>query len=142
MPSTNDPPDDQLSILGPTLRFKGELHADEDLLVKGHIAGSITHSKHLTICREGRVTADINGAIVAVQGTVEGDVTATVSVAVLGGSSLTGDVRAPSISIVEGAAFNGSVIMDTSKSARAAEPSRGHNAPRITSGPMNGTNGR
>jgi cytoskeletal protein CcmA (bactofilin family) len=124
MSNTNDPLRDQASILGPTLRFKGELHADEDLMIKGQVEGSITISKRLTICREGHVRADIQGQIIAVEGTVEGDVTGAISVAVLAGSNLTGDVHAPSVSIVEGANFNGSVFMDSSKQSLSARPSQ------------------
>jgi cytoskeletal protein CcmA (bactofilin family) len=122
MATTNDPPKDLPSILGQTLRFKGELRAEEDLMIKGRIEGSITHSQRLTICREGHVKGDIEGQVIIVEGTVEGDLTAAVSVAVMAGSSVTGDVRAPSVSIVEGANFNGNVFMEPNKSVRALRP--------------------
>ena len=116
----NDPPrGDHVSILGPTLRFKGELHAEEDLMIRGHVEGTITHSQKLTICREGNVKADITGQTISVEGTVEGDLVASTSVTVTQTGRLTGDVRAPSVSIVEGANFNGSVVMQTSGNARA-----------------------
>jgi cytoskeletal protein CcmA (bactofilin family) len=129
MANPNDQPRDTASILGPSLRFKGELHADEDLLIRGKIEGSIKHSQHLTICRDGQVRADIEGQVIAVEGTVDGDLTATTSVAVMGGAKLTGDVCAPSVSIVEGANFNGSVIMDSAKPARSHRRSDGRPAP-------------
>ena len=47
------------SVLGPTLKFKGELSADEDLLIQGAIEGSIQHSSSLTVGESGRVKADI-----------------------------------------------------------------------------------
>src|SRR5262245_15138363 len=43
------------SVLGPTLRFKGELVADEDLLIQGQLEGSIEHTRSLTIGTEGGV---------------------------------------------------------------------------------------
>jgi cytoskeletal protein CcmA (bactofilin family) len=119
MGNPNDPTHEPASILGPSLRFKGELHADEDLLIRGHIEGSITHSQRLTICREGHVIADIQGQVIAVEGTVEGDLSASTSVAIMETANLTGDVRSPSVSVVEGANFNGNVIMDSSKAAPA-----------------------
>lgn len=117
----NEPSRDAVSILGPTLRFKGELHAEEDLMIRGHVEGSITHSQKLTICREGNVRADIEGQTISVEGTVEGDLVATTSVTVTQTGRLTGDVRAPSVSIVEGANFNGSVVMATSSAARTQQ---------------------
>ena len=39
-----------VSVIGPTLVFKGELSADEDLIIEGQIEGTIAHhKKHLTI---------------------------------------------------------------------------------------------
>jgi len=119
---------ERTSVLGPTLRFKGELHADEELLIRGQIEGSITHSQRLTICREGQVKAGITGQVIVVEGTVEGDLNATTSVAVMETAHLTGDVSAPSVSIVEGAIFNGSVLMDTGKPARSSRQSDGRPA--------------
>lgn len=115
----SDTPKDDGSILGPTLRFKGELTAGEDLLIEGQVVGSIKHTRRLTIGPQGHVKAQIEGHIVSIAGTVEGDVQAQTSVAVMETGHLTGDVRAPSVSIVDGADFNGNVIMDTSRRSRS-----------------------
>jgi cytoskeletal protein CcmA (bactofilin family) len=137
MTSPNDLAGEKSSVLGPTLRFKGELHSDEDLTIHGEVQGSIVHSQRLTIGPQGRVKADIKGQTVVIQGTVEGDVTATVSIAVVSGAQMTGDVRAPSISIVEGANFNGGVFMEASKASSHRQP-EGRSAPQAA----DGTNGR
>jgi cytoskeletal protein CcmA (bactofilin family) len=122
MASNNDSPRDQASILGPTLRFKGELIAEEDIVIRGRVEGSIKHSQRLTVGRDGQVKADIHGQIIAVEGTVEGDLHASTSVSVSETAHLKGDIRAPSVSIVEGADFNGSVTMDASKAQRTRQP--------------------
>ncbi len=80
-------------------------------MIRGHVEGSITHTQKLTVCREGNVKANIQGQVISVEGTVDGDLTATTSVTVTQTGRLSGDVRAPSVSIVEGANFNGSVVM-------------------------------
>src|SRR5690606_39699191 len=47
-----------VSVIGPTLVFKGELSADEDLVIQGTIEGTIAHhKKNLTVGKEGRVKA-------------------------------------------------------------------------------------
>ena len=126
MSSTKDSKSELVSILGPTLRFKGELHAEEDLMIHGHVEGTITHSQRLTICRDGRVKADIQGSVIAVEGQVEGDLEASTSVAVTESGRLKGDVRAPSVSIVDGANVNGSVTMSsTGRPARSHRQSDG-----------------
>src|SRR5215813_2397678 len=73
---------ERTSVLGPTLRFKGELHADEELLIRGQIEGSITHTQRITVCPEGVVKANIRAQIIAVEGTVEGDLQAEKAVQV------------------------------------------------------------
>ena len=103
------------SVLGPTLRFKGELHADEELLIKGQIEGSITHSQRITVCGEGVVKANIRAQTIVVEGTVEGDLQADKAIQIKDTARLKGNVHAPSVSIVEGAQFNGGVAMDVAK---------------------------
>ncbi len=108
---------ERTSVLGPTLRFKGELHADEELLIRGHIEGSITHTQRITVCAEGIVKANVRAQIIAVEGTVEGDLQAEKAVHVKETAHIKGNIHAPSVSIVDGAQFNGSVVMDPSKRA-------------------------
>jgi cytoskeletal protein CcmA (bactofilin family) len=141
MAVSNEPFSEPTSILGPSLRFKGELKADEDLMIRGHVEGSITHSQRLTVCRDGHVKANIQGQVIAVEGTVEGDLTATTSVAVMDSACLTGDVSAPSVSIVEGAKFNGNVLMppDSGKAAQSLRRSDGRPAPSTEPARITGT---
>lgn len=110
---------ERTSVLGPTLRFKGELHADEELLIQGQIEGSITHSQRVTICAEGSVKANIRAQIIAVEGTVQGDLHADKSVQIKETAVLKGNVHAPNVSIVDGAQFNGNINMDVAKRANA-----------------------
>jgi cytoskeletal protein CcmA (bactofilin family) len=115
MGDPHDTSSERASVLGPTLRFKGELHADEELLIRGQIEGSITHSQRITVCGEGTVRADIRAQTIVVEGTVEGDLQAEKSVQIKDTARLKGNVHAPSVSIVEGAQFNGGVVMDVTK---------------------------
>ena len=49
-----------VSVIGPTLVFKGELSADEDLVIEGTIEGTIAHhKKNLTIGKKGRVIGNV-----------------------------------------------------------------------------------
>ena len=103
---------ERVSVLGPTLHFKGELHADEELLIKGRIEGSITHSQRVTVCAEGTVTANVRAQVIVVEGTVTGDLQAEKSVLVRETARLRGNITAPNVSIVEGAHFNGGIDME------------------------------
>jgi cytoskeletal protein CcmA (bactofilin family) len=119
-PTTGNPYDtasDRTSVLGPTLRFKGELHADEELLIQGQVEGTITHSQRVVVCGQGTVKANIRAQIIAVEGAVEGDMQAEKSVQIKETARVTGNIHAPNVSIVDGAKFNGNVKMEAVKLA-------------------------
>lgn len=107
---------EKISVLGPTLVFKGELWAEEDLMLKGRVEGSITHTASLRIGQEGSVKGNIKAKHITVDGTVEGDLHATGSVTIRETAKVTGNVYAPRVSLVEGARFSGTIDMDVAES--------------------------
>jgi cytoskeletal protein CcmA (bactofilin family) len=99
------------SVLGPTLKFKGELTAEEDLLIQGEVEGSIKHTSTLRIGKEGTVKANVTAEYISVEGKVKGDLTGNSSVKVHESAEIEGNIYSPSVSLLEGATFNGSVDM-------------------------------
>ena len=100
--------------LGKTLSFKGELSADEDMVLLGRVEGSIKHTESLTVGVGGVVIGDVRARVITVKGTVEGDLEATESIVIAPNANVVGDLMAPRVSVVEGALFNGSVHMTRS----------------------------
>jgi cytoskeletal protein CcmA (bactofilin family) len=119
-----------VSVIGPTLVFKGELSADEDLVIQGTIEGTIAHhKKNLTVGKEGRVKADIHAASVAIEGHVEGDIHGDDFVELAKSAVVTGNIFCARIKMADGARFNGSVEMGGAPAGQtrlsvAEEPSR------------------
>jgi cytoskeletal protein CcmA (bactofilin family) len=111
---------DRVSVLGPTLYFKGDLSAEEDLLIQGRVEGSITHTQRLTVGPQGTVKANIRAQFIVVEGTVDGDLQADKSVFVKESAKVVGNIFAPTVSILEGAAFSGRIDMDAKKPAQGA----------------------
>jgi len=105
------------SVLGSTLRFKGELSAQEDLIVQGSVEGSITHTQSLTMGSEGSMKGDIRARVIVVDGKVEGDLYATESVNIRATAKVKGNVFAPRIAISDGAFFQGRIEMQPSGAA-------------------------
>ncbi len=103
--------DKKTSILGPTLSFKGELIAEEDLLIQGKVEGSIKHTSSLTIGNEGNVKADIKAEYITVEGKVKGDIRGSKSVVIMDSGNVNGNIFSPTVSLVEGSTFNGSIDM-------------------------------
>ncbi|MGI9265467.1 MAG: bactofilin family protein [Gammaproteobacteria bacterium] len=113
--------DTNSSVLGPTLKFKGELTADEDLLIQGQVAGTIKHSSSLTIGEGGSVKADVAAEYIVVEGRVKGDLKGSKCVKIRQSAKIDGNVISPSVSLVEGATFNGKIDMDTDPMASKVE---------------------
>ena len=101
-----------VSVIGPTLVFKGELSADEDLVIEGVIEGTIAHhKKNLTIGKEGRVTANIHASSVLIEGELNGDIHSDGLVSMAIGAKVNGNVYCARICMEDGAQFNGKVEM-------------------------------
>ena len=101
-----------VSVIGPTLVFKGELSADEDLIIEGHVEGTIAHhKKHLTVGKHGRVKADIHASSVIVLGQLVGDIHSEGMVSLAKGSDVTGNISCGRIIMEDGARFKGKIDM-------------------------------
>lgn len=102
-----------VSVIGPTLIFRGELSADEDLVIEGTIEGKIAHhKKHLTIGKQGRVKADLHASSVIVEGKVDGDIFSDGVVRLARGANVSGNIHCARIQMEEGAQFNGKIRME------------------------------
>jgi cytoskeletal protein CcmA (bactofilin family) len=122
-------PTDRASVLGPTLFFKGDLSAEEDLLIQGRVEGSITHTQRLTVGPQGTVKANIRAQLIIVEGTVDGDLQADKAVYVKEGAKIVGNIFAPTVSILEGASFSGRIDMDGKKAAQGTVKDPAHARP-------------
>jgi len=99
-------------VIGPTLVFKGELSADEDLFIEGRIEGTIAHHKmNLTVGKQGRVKADIDATSVFIEGQLIGDIRSDGTVTLVKGADVKGNIFCASIVMEEGARFEGKIDM-------------------------------
>ena len=126
------------STLGATLRFKGDLVADEDLVIQGQVEGSILHTRSLTIGAQGRVLGDIRARRIVVEGSVDGNLYALESVSLRSGAIVRGDVFAAGVAIDNGARLSGRIDMDnapTVPTIKVAAPGSTEPATRDLSAP-------
>jgi cytoskeletal protein CcmA (bactofilin family) len=102
----------KLATIGRSIRIKGEVSGDEDLLIQGHVEGSVNLKQHsVTVGPDGKVKASVAGRLVTIQGRVEGDVTAEEQVVLRSSASVQGDITAPRVVLEDGARFRGGVDM-------------------------------
>ncbi len=108
--------------IGKSIRIRGDLSGEEDLVLDGHIEGRVDLSDHhLTIGPNGHIQAELSAKQITIDGHVVGNVTASERLEIGETGRLDGDVEAPRILIQEGAQLNGTVSMKA-RSAKTTQP--------------------
>ncbi len=103
------------AVIGAKIRFKGELVGEEDLLIQGHIDGTVDLKNHnLTIGENGVIKANVLAKTITIEGSVEGDVYGKEQIAIKSSSKVRGNLVADRVTLEDGAKFKGSIDMDIS----------------------------
>lgn len=114
------------ATIGPSIHVKGELLGNEDLVIEGRVEGIVRlRDHHLTVGKSATILATIEAKSIRVEGNVQGDVQATERVELAPGSTVSGDITSPRVSIADGARFKGSVDMDKGPRPATAAASGG-----------------
>jgi cytoskeletal protein CcmA (bactofilin family) len=96
------------SEIGSSIVIKGEVIAQEDLVVSGRVEGSISIEGHaLTVNAGAHLVADVDARAVDVAGHVSGTLCAGELVALAPSAHVEGEVSAPSIRMADGAVLQG-----------------------------------
>jgi cytoskeletal protein CcmA (bactofilin family) len=113
--------------IGPSVHIKGTLSGREDLTVDGRVEGKITLREHvLTIGANGHIEAELQAKAIVVHGKVIGNVIAEHRVEVAASGTVQGDIRAPRVSIADGAMFRGAIDMGGSATKESQARNEGH----------------
>jgi cytoskeletal protein CcmA (bactofilin family) len=104
---------------GSTLVIKGELRAQEDVVIAGRIEGTIHIPGYtLMVHAGGQVDGDIHASQVVVAGRVTGMIVADDRIELRETARVGGDLSAPRLSMVDGAEVNGRVDMPAADKSR------------------------
>ena len=109
--------------VGSSVVIKGELSAQEDVVIAGRVEGSINVSGHLVVVEAGaHVVGDITAAGIVVSGAVHGSLLAEERIQAQVGADIKGDASAPRIAVADGAVVNGKIetIAAASRRLKAA----------------------
>jgi cytoskeletal protein CcmA (bactofilin family) len=104
------------SWLSPTMRVKGEISGNEDLLVDGKVRGSISVGEHrLTVGHHGQVTGGLAAREIIIYGKVDGNLSVvSESIEIKKDASVIGNVKTRRIVIEDGAGYKGSIEIEES----------------------------
>jgi cytoskeletal protein CcmA (bactofilin family) len=107
--------------IGPSIVIKGEVTAQEDLIVAGRIEGTVKIDGHVvTVMAGGQVAADIAAKVIVVAGSAKGSLSAADRIDIQEGANLEGQLSAPRIRMSEGATFNGKIDMPAGEKKKLA----------------------
>jgi cytoskeletal protein CcmA (bactofilin family) len=115
------------ATIGPSIRIRGDLAGDEDLVVQGQVEGTISLQQNLvTVGKDGKVNATVNARVIIVEGQVDGDLNAEEQVTLKKSAGVRGNIVSPRVSLEDGARFKGSIDMEgqASKKSSAATDSK------------------
>lgn len=110
--SKNAPAAPAGTVLGAGLTIEGEISGSDPITLAGVVRGTVKSTEPVVIEAGATVEADLEVKALRNAGTVMGSVVASERIDMLPESRLVGDVRAPRVSIAEGAAFKGRIDME------------------------------
>src|ERR1700761_3271785 len=122
--------DSAVAVIGKSVQIRGEVKGSEDLMVDGHVEGTITLvESRLTIGPNAHVAANVSARDVILLGQLHGNISASGRVELRDGCNLVGDISAARLSIEESANFRGNVAPLDSDKAGGVAPGQSNVAP-------------
>ncbi len=120
------------SVIGPGTIIRGHVRGEGSLVVAGRVEGDIEMTGDVTLASGSAVKGNVTGAAVRAGGDVAGDISGSASIVIEGEARVVGDVRSPSIGILEGARIRGNVQSNGASGMGADEVRAAIAAPRVT----------
>lgn len=109
-------------FVGSGTTLNGDLIFRDMLRVDGHLSGRITSDKGtLIVSSGGQVDASIEVGVAKINGTINGDITATERVEFGRAARVKGNIQTPALVIEQGAIFDGSCRMTEQAEAASQE---------------------
>ncbi len=99
------------TVVGTSVKLKGNLKSDGDITVDGSVNGEIKTKGTVTIGPNANIIANVHAKNVNIAGTVQGNVVATDRLSLSESGRVYGDIAANILSISAGALFSGKSTM-------------------------------
>lgn len=106
------------AMIGMTVKIKGDISSDENLIIEGQVDGTITLNSHeLTVGQSGRVNANVSAKIIKIDGQVNGDIVGKEKIIISKTGNVRGNIIAPVVILEEGGKFKGTIDMGATSAA-------------------------
>lgn len=99
------------TIIGATVKVDGNFAGSGDVVVDGHVAGTLKTSKNLRVGESAVIKADIEAANIWVAGEIRGHVKCAGKIELAPTAKIFGNVDTQAIAVAHGAILHGKVSM-------------------------------
>ncbi len=122
---------DKKTVIARPTRIEGRVLGSGEILVEGMIKGTIDSDGKVRVSEQGRVEADVHARLVAVAGTITGNITADDRIILEPTAQVDGNITAPRILIEDGATFKGQVNMRAPEKSGSIQTSSARKDPAV-----------
>lgn len=105
------------TIIGPSVKVKGNFHGDGNIIIEGIVEGTVNTSQNLLVGTKAKITANVEANEAKIAGEITGNIKVKGYLEISGTAKISGDIEADSISIEKGAVFNGKCQMPGGKNS-------------------------
>lgn len=110
---------DAETIIGSSIRVKGNFNGKGDIVIEGCLEGSLKTEANVFIGEKAKVNANIEATEALINGEISGNIKARKYLAIGKTAKISGDVQCAEISIERGASITGQILVSAIDSKRA-----------------------
>ena len=115
-------PEESTTIFGKNLNITGNVSGEGNMIIMGSFEGEFNLKGQLKVSQGAKVKGNFNATSIAINGNVEGNLTATEKIHMDNTARINGRIVTPKVSILDGAVFDGEMQMGkrTTQSSKPA----------------------
>ncbi len=114
---------DAETIIGPSIKVKGNFHGQGNIIIEGTLEGSLKTDANIFIGEKAKVIASIEARDLIINGNIKGNIKVKNYLSLGGTAQVNGDIQYAELSIEKGAIVNGQLlsIVETNKKGERVE---------------------
>jgi len=99
------------TIIGPSIKVKGDFNGQGNIIVEGTVEGSLKTNGSLEVGKTAKINANLEAKEAKIGGQISGNAKIKGFLEITATAKIFGDIEASGLSIERGAIFNGKCIM-------------------------------
>ena len=99
------------TIIGPSVRVRGDFHGQGNLIVEGVVEGSLKTDNNLYVGDKAKIIADIEAREARIGGEIKGNIKVKGYLEIAASAKIFGDIVAGGLLVERGAILNGKISM-------------------------------